>query len=296
MKKAVVLPAQCILGAFVSALSATPCLAEDPPAFTGHIDLVSKYILRGASTTYGNALPGLGNEFADAPESDQPVLQWGVDYVHPSGWYVGYWGSRINYSYKRLGESYDDRTIVDGFQDDKSIENDLYGGYTGKIGDFSYTGGLTGYVYYNGKHANALETKVGVGYKEFGLNAQTLLQDTVWGNKGDTYWTATYATTLPYEINFTASLGFYTYTKEGKFLGTKDTALGVDCAPGQAFVVNGCFAGNGPSSSGFRHLILGVTRGVGKGVVVGLQGLVPGENRFAVKQEGRVVASISYTF
>src|SRR5882724_12036354 len=147
MKKAVVLPAQCVLGAFVAALSATPCLAEDPPAFTGHIDLVSKYILRGASTTYGNALPGLGNEFADAPESDQPVLQWGVDYVHPSGWYVGYWGSRINYSYKR---------------------------------------GITGYVYYNGKHANAFETKVGVGYKEFGLNAQTLLQDTVWGNKGDT--------------------------------------------------------------------------------------------------------------
>src|SRR5882724_1600917 len=272
MKKAVVLPAQCVLGAFVAALSATPCLAEDPPAFTGHIDLVSKYILRGASTTYGNALPGLGNEFADAPESDQPVLQWGVDYVHPRGWYVGYWGSRINYSYKRLGESYDDRTIVDGFQDDKSIENDLYGGYTGKIGDFSYTGGITGYVYYNGKHANAFETKVGVGYKEFGLNAQTLLQDTVWGNKGDTY------------------------TKEGKFLGTKDTALGVDCAPGQAFVVNGCFAGKGPSSSGFRHLILGVTRGVGKGVVLGLQGLAPGENRFAVKQEGRVVASISYTF
>ena len=75
MKKAVALPAQCVLGAFVAALSATPCRAEDPPAFTGHIDLVSKYILRGASTTYGNALPGLGNEFADAPESDQPVRQ-----------------------------------------------------------------------------------------------------------------------------------------------------------------------------------------------------------------------------
>ena len=316
MKKSVAVPAQYALGALVVALSAMPWRAAEaqtpaaeaqtpaaspaaeppPPPFTGHIDLVSKYILRGASKTYGNSLPGLGNEGADAPESDQPVLQWGVDYVHPSGWYVGYWGSRINYSYKQLGESYDDRTITD-FQTDKSIENDFYGGYTGKTGDFSYTGGITGYVYYNGKHANAVETKVGIAYKEFGLNAQTLLQDTVWGNKGDTYFTVTYATTLPYDFNFTASLGYYLYKKEGKFLGTKDTALGVDCAPGQAFVVNGCFVGNAPSSGGFRHLILGVTRGIGKsGVVLGLQGLIAGENRFAVKQEDRVVASISYTF
>jgi uncharacterized protein (TIGR02001 family) len=296
MKKSAALPAQCALGALVAALSAMPCRAEDPPPFTGHIDLVSKYILRGASTTYGNARPGLGNEGADAPESDKPALQWGVDYVHPSGWYAGYWGSMINYSYKQLGNSYDDRTITE-FQKDKSIENDLYGGYTGKIGDFSYTGGLTGYVYYNGKHANALETKLGLGYKEFGVNAQTLLQDTVWGNKGDTYWTATYATTLPYELNFTASLGYYTYKKEGKFLGTKDTALGVGCGPGQAFVVNGCFAGNAPVSGAFRHLIVGVTRGIGKsGVVLGLQGLIPGENRFGVKQAGRVIGSLSYTF
>ena len=298
MKKSVTLPAQCALGALVAALSAMPCRAEDPPPppFTGHIDLVSKYILRGASTTYGNARPGLGNEGADAPESSKPALQWGVDYVHPSGWYAGYWGSMINYSYKQLGNSYDDRTITE-FQKDKSIENDLYGGYTGKIGDFSYTGGLTGYVYYNGKHANALETKLGLGYKEFGVNAQTLLQDTVWGNKGDTYWTATYATTLPYELNFTASLGYYTYKKEGKFLGTKDTALGVDCGPGQAFVVNGCFGGNAPVSGAFRHLIVGVTRGIGKsGVVLGLQGLIPGENRFGVKQAGRVIGSLSYTF
>jgi hypothetical protein len=39
-----------------------------------------------------------------------------------------------------------------------------------------------------------------------------------------------------------------------------------------------------------------VTRGFGKGVVLGLQGLVPGENRFGIKQEGRVVGSLSYTF
>src|SRR5882672_2795313 len=130
MKKSVAVPAQYALGALGVALTAMPWRAAEaqtpaaeaqtpaaspaaeppPPAFTGHIDLVSKYIRRGASTTHGNALPGLGNQGADARESDQPVLQWEVDYVHPSGWYVGYWGSGINYSYKQLGESYDDRT------------------------------------------------------------------------------------------------------------------------------------------------------------------------------------------
>jgi hypothetical protein len=30
--------------------------------------------------------------------------------------------------------------------------------------------------------------------------------------------------------------------------------------------------------------------------VLGLQGLIPGDNRFGVKQAGRVIGSLSYTF
>ena len=203
--------------------------AAKPYTLTAHVDLVSAYYLRGATSTYGNSYPGLGNAGADAPESSHPVFQWGADFVHESGWYTGYWGSQINYSYKRLGESYDDRTIVSGFQDNKSVENDFYGGYTAKVDDFSYTLGLAGYAYINGRHADGLETKLGAGYKEFGLNAQTLINDTVWGNKGDTYWTLSYATALPRDLNFNASLGWYTYQKEGKYLGTSDTLSGTSC-------------------------------------------------------------------
>lgn len=298
-----VFPVAAILLALITACSATA--AEQAPAadpakpytLTGHVDLVSAYYLRGATTTYGNSYPGLGNAGADAPESSNPVLQWGVDFVHESGWYVGYWGSQINYSYQRLGESYDDRTIVSGFQDNKSIENDLYGGYTGKVGDFSYTLGLTGYLYINGKHADGLETKLGVGYKDFGLNAQTLLNDTVWGNKGDTYWTLTYATALPHDLSFNASLGWYTYQKEGKYLGTRDTLSGASCGAGTAFVVNGCFTGNQPIGSGFRHLILGLSQPIGKsGLSWSVQGIMGGENRFGIRQANKGVVSISYSF
>lgn len=264
--------------------------------FTGHLDWTTRYILRGASETYGNARPGLGNKGADAPESDTPAVQWGLDYADASGWYAGYWASQINYSYEQLGKSYGDRTITD-FQTDNSIENDLYGGYIGKAGDFTYTLGLTSYIYIHGSHSNALETKLGLGYGQFGVYAQTLLDDVVWGNKGDTYWTAVFTQPLPWDITMTATLGYYTYTKEGKFLGTKDTALNVDCAAGEAFVVNGCYAGNAPSSGGFRHFIVGVSQPIAKtGLVWNVQGLIAGDNRYGIKQTGAAVGTISYTF
>lgn len=279
-------------------LSSTAAFAAEPegPSWTGHIDVVSRYVLRGITTTYGPSLPGLGNAGADAPESDRPALQWGADWTHPSGFSLGYFGSTINYSYKRLGESYTDRTITD-FQSKKSIENDFYGSYAGKVGDFGYTAGLTGYVYINGKNANAFETKLGVSYGDFSANAQTLLNDVVWGNSGDTYWTLNYTKSMPYDITLTTSLGYYTYGKEGKFLGTVDTVSGAACAAGQSFIVNGCFDGNAPSSGGFRHLVVGITQPIANsGVVWGLQGIIGGDNRFGIKQKNKLLASLSYGF
>jgi uncharacterized protein (TIGR02001 family) len=292
-----ILPALLVAAA---SLAAGAVHAEDAPAegatFTGHIDLASKYILRGISTTYGPSTPGLGNSGADAPESDKAALQWGVDWVHPSGVYLGYWASQVNYSYERLGESWRDRAIVD-FQHRKSVENDFYGGYNGKFGEFGYTAGLTGYYYINGKYSNAVETKLGLSYGAFSVAAQTLLKDVVWGNKGDTYWTLNYTQPLAWDITLNASLGYYTYHKEGRFLGSTDTLAGAGCAAGTSFIVNGCFAGGAPVSNGFRHLTVGFTQPIGKtGLTWGLQGLVGGDNRFGVKQDNRVVGTLSYGF
>lgn len=267
------------------------------PTLTGHVDLVNRYILRGISSTYGPSTPGLGNGGADAPESDKAALQWGVDWVHPSGVYLGYWASTINYSYKRLADSWADRSVAD-FQHSKSIENDLYGGYTGKItDDIGFNVGLTGYYYINGGYSNALETKAALTYGPFTAQAQTLLKDVVWGNRGDTYWTLAYSRAVAYDITLTASLGYYTYHKEGQFLGTTDTATGEHCATGTSFIVNGCLAGGAPSSGGFRHLIVGFTQPIGKtGLTWGLQGLIGGDNRYGVKQNNRLLGSLSYGF
>jgi uncharacterized protein (TIGR02001 family) len=270
-----------------------PADAKPPYTLSGHIDLVSRYYLRGATKTYGNGAP-LGNAGADAPESDKPALQWGADLVSSDGWYAGYWGSQVNYSYKQLGNSYADRTITD-FQKSKSIENDFYGGYNGSVGDLGYTVGATYYYYINGKASNAAETKLGLSYGPVSLTAQTLLSDTVWGNKGDTYWSAVYSQPLPYDISFSANLGFYTYKKEGKYLGTSDTLAGTACASGEAFVVNGCFAGNAPTGSAFRHLILGVTQPIGSTPLTwGAQAIVAGKNRFGVSQSNKLLLTLSY--
>lgn len=272
--------------------------ADEPapaPSWTGHIDLVSRYVLRGITTTYGPG-PALGNAGADAPESEKAALQWGADWSHPSGFYAGYFGSMVNYSYERLGQSYADRSLVD-FQSNKSIENDLYGGYAGKAGDVGYNAGLTGYVYLHGKHANALETKFSVTYSDITLGAQTLLHDVVWGNKGDTYWTLNYAKPLPYALTLTTSLGFYTYKKEGKFLGSVDTASGTACGAGEGFIVNGCFPEHGPVAGNFRHLVVGLTQPIGaSGLTWGVQAILGGDNRYGVKQKNKLLASVSYGF
>lgn len=268
----------------------------DGPTLTGHVDLVSRYILRGVTTTYGASLPGLGNAGADAPESDRPALQWGLDWVHPSGIYLGYFGSQINYSYQRLGESYSERGISE-FQSPKSVENDFYGGYNGSVGDFGYSVGITGYVYVNGKHSNAPESKLALSYGDFSVSSQTLLRDVVWGNKGDTYWTLNYVKPLPYKITLNASVGYFSYNKEGKFLGTTDTLSGAACPAGESFIVNGCFAGAPPSAGGFRHLVIGFTQPIPQiGLTWGLQAIIAGQNRFGIKQRNRLLASLSYGF
>jgi hypothetical protein len=288
-------------------LASANIFAEEPPppehTFTGHVDLVSAYYLQGATTTYGNVKPGLGNEGADAPESDKPVFQWGADYSNANGLYAGYWASMINYSYKRLGESYDyyasGQSLPAGFdfQEGKSVENDFYGGYNGTVGPVGYTVGMTAYYYINGKHADALQTKLALSYAGFTASAQTLLQDVVWGNTGDTYFLLNYSHELPYKLTATASLGAYRYTKEGKYLGTHDPLTGSACPAGTAFVVNGCFEGAAPVSSGYRHFILGVTQPIGDtGLSWGLQAIFGGVNRYGIRQDNRLAGSLSYGF
>jgi uncharacterized protein (TIGR02001 family) len=107
--------------------------AEDAPAspFTANIGAVTDYRYRGISQS-----------------RLKPALQGGMDYAHPSGFYVGTWASTI----KWVTDSYGDA----------QIEWDIYGGYKGDIvkDSLSYDVGLLQYVY-----PGASTTKWDAAYK-----------------------------------------------------------------------------------------------------------------------------------
>lgn len=240
-------------------------------AVTGNLDVISKYVLRGITTTYGQTAPVAGvpsgNAAADAPENEKPSLQGGLNYSSESGLYLGY-------AFATIGYSYGDFSIGNR---GGSMEHATYGGYAGKMGDIGYKVGLLHLNYEPQANAVGSEGLFGLSYKEFAMSVQPFLNDTVYANKGDTYITATYATTLPMNVGFKANFGYYNYAKSGEFIN-KDgsSALAKDAA--------------------FRHLILGVSYPFAKNVSGGLSYIIGGENRWGVKQDNMLVGNASYTF
>lgn len=109
-----------LLPALIGATFATSAFAEDaPPAspWSFNVGVVSDYLFRGVSQTHGGA-----------------ALQGGVDFTHPSGFYVGAWGSTITWVKDNWGSG--------------STEVDLYGGYRGNFTpDWTYDVGLITYNY-----------------------------------------------------------------------------------------------------------------------------------------------------
>lgn len=246
------------VSAALLALAVTPAHA----GLTAHVDVVSKYILRGITQTYNSTYDASG------PESDGPAVQGGVDYVADNGFYVGYWFSTLGYSYSSCCSP--DKPADKG---QNSTEHDFYAGYNGKFGSVGYTVGGTIYYYDPGYESLGYETKLGLTFGSLSLTAQTLLNDVTYGNAGDTYWLASYSTALPKDFTFTGQLGIYTYEKEGDFIsGTTESAA-------------------------FRHLTLGVTHPVGTtGATWGLQYIIGGDNRFGVSQANQLVGSLAVAF
>ena len=94
--------------------------AADEPAspFSFNVGAVTDYRYRGISQT-----------------RLKPALQGGIDYAHPSGFYLGTWASTIKW-------------VTDAYGD-AQVEWDLYGGYKGDIvkDSVTYDVGLLQYVY-----------------------------------------------------------------------------------------------------------------------------------------------------
>jgi uncharacterized protein (TIGR02001 family) len=137
-----------------TAPAAAPAPAPSP--VTGNMTIASDYRFRGISQTY------LG-----------PAIQGGIDYAHPSGFYVGNWNSNVASQVYTGGSG---------------IEMDFYGGYKKAFGDISMDVGFIYYYYHNAefmsKKFNNEEVYIGASWKwlsaklnyaisdYFGLNTQ----------------------------------------------------------------------------------------------------------------------------
>ncbi len=182
-----------------AALAGAPAMAAEaasPHTFTSNVGLVSNYIFRGLTQTFG-----------------KPAIQGGMDYAHSSGVYAGFWGSNIS-SHQYAGGT---------------VELDYYFGYNGKISDdLGWTVGYYGYYYPGASYKNATnatvadetynteEINVGASWKwvslkysstvgdYFGANTKTGYTS---GSSGSTYLDLTANVPLPYDMTLVLHVG-----------------------------------------------------------------------------------------
>ena len=124
--------------ALTGALIASPIVAKAAWEGSANIGLTSDYVFRGISQT-----------------DENPAIQGGFDLAHDSGFYVGTWASNVDFN--------------EGTDDDADMELDVYVGFAGEAGDFSYDVSLLRYIYPGSEtdfDYNELLAKV--GYMGFG--------------------------------------------------------------------------------------------------------------------------------
>lgn len=225
-----------------------------PGTITGNVSVVSSYNLRGIT---------------NGPENDSTALQGGLDYSHDSGFYAGYWFSNLGYSYAGLNP---DCTGTDCTT--KSFENDFYAGFKGKLNEeLNFQLGGTVYYYYPGWESTGYETIIGLSYKQITVTAQTLLNNVTFGNKGDTYFLATYAPELAGGFTGKLQAAAYYYGDDDEFVGSTTTDFA------------------------FRHATLGIAHPLGAtGANWGLDYIFGGYSRDETKQKNKAVLSLAYSF
>ena len=157
----------------------------------GNVALVSDYRFRGIS------------------QSDEDwAIQGGFDASWSPGFYVGIWGSSVDFD-----------TNVFGF--DGSLELDYYAGWASQIGDSNW-GVDVGYIYYDypgddGENGDYQEIYGSVSWHD--LSVGIAYSDDYYGDTGDFYYYfADYSLGLPANFSMDFHIGYNDLDKNGGFL------------------------------------------------------------------------------
>jgi len=182
--------------------STSPVLAEIPDV-SANVTLATDYIFRGVSQT--------DNQFA---------IQGGFDWASDMGIYVGTWASNVDSQFFGGGT-------------DPQIELDLYGGYSKELSNgFGYDLGYLRYQYPGASSVGTNEYFLKGSYKGFSasVNYSPSLKF-AFSDESAWYWAAGYDYTFPYEIDFSAHVGYsagQAFDDDDVFGGTyTDWSLGV---------------------------------------------------------------------
>jgi uncharacterized protein (TIGR02001 family) len=184
-----------LLSCFAVAVLPSYVLAQDGSVaselnLSGAVTFTTQYISRGLSQS-----------------DEKPALQGTIQMNHDSGFYAGLWGSNVNFN--------------DG--DEASVEVDVYGGYNGKQGNWSY--GIGGIYYaYPGADDDLDYDFVGIpatlGY-DIGVARITAgLQyfPDYFASSGTAFYSSVGVNApLPYDFSIAAAAGHQSIEDEGSF-------------------------------------------------------------------------------
>lgn len=211
-----------------------------PGEFSGNVATYSDYSFRGISQTGRNI-----------------ALQGGIDWAHDIGIYAGIWASSIDF-------------------DQAYLEQDLYLGYAGEVGAFSYDLGAVFFYYAKEEQFNYWEfpLKLGYDFDVFSLNAGALWSPKYFGVLSDGWYLSTgIEVPLPLEI---PGMEF-----------AVDANFGYTNAQG---IVNG--------DNSYIDYSLGLVVGLPKGLGVDLRMVgTDAESTYGAKAAGdRFIAGLTYSF
>lgn len=190
-------------GALALGVATAAHAQESGPGFSANAGIVSDYKFRGISQTDGS-----------------PAVQGGLDLDFGNGFYLGTWGSQVDFAY---GE------------DETDYEQDFYGGYSGQISDtVSYD---IGYIYY-AYHGSDRDEDYQEVYGSVSISDLTLglaYSDDYWAATGAFYYPyAEYSFALPAGVSLDFHVGANVFDEEG-FLFESDSYIDYAVSVGKDF-------------------------------------------------------------
>ncbi|KAF1019090.1 MAG: hypothetical protein GAK29_04020 [Acinetobacter bereziniae] len=167
---------------------------------SGNISVLSSYVYRGAT---------------NSPENDQVTLQ-GLVVGSYKSFYTAYFISNLGYSYKELQGN-------KSYPSDK-YEQDFILGYIYNYDSLAVELSNATYYYSGGRNTTGNETSIKIT-QSFSKNIMTytlasyLFNDTVYSNKGDSFFGINFIYNLNEMMNFEIGSGFSYFNDHGKFEG-----------------------------------------------------------------------------